>query len=207
MRRARLLVAVAALVASGAIVAVACGGRELDPNAPEGGWLDDAGAYHLPDGRVLAPGAGCVGFEAAAWAADVDPKDWGSVAAHPCDADTDCAFLPEGYPFGQSGCVFWADATPRCGVGLGPAQDIIPCNLGSAGDAYCAAVFQQFVSVPGAVAEGRCVPCDQWGLRLATCKKGNCATGCASHGGVPLARALFVRRGDGASNCENPCQQ
>ncbi len=153
--------------ATGVFAAGACGGMVVGYDIP--GGLDDAGVFHQPDGAILfAPGSGCTGFDAAIFEAppscqiqvrssEVDPIPdensrcavWGAGALTihypvdtycvPCDLGDKCA----------------ADAGKCIAVLGAPKTPALRCNPGAAGDAYCAAFFQQYVRGNG-VAAGRC---------------------------------------------------
>ncbi len=210
---ARLATSLGAGCAGVALVVVACGGRTTNPDVPEG-YVDDAGAFHLPDGRVLfGPGSGCVGFVAPSWADEIDASQaWSpqiDQAPFRCDADSQCKFYPPNYPYGNTSdrdqsCSLYGEAGPFCHLldkGWPPG-----CNPGSAGDAYCRALYQQFVSAPRAVAMAHCVDCAHWNDRANdyACIAGVCLTDCPWPG-INWSRALCVQR-DTSSQCERPCK-
>jgi hypothetical protein len=114
------------------------------------GYLDDAGAFHSPDGAVVfSPGSACGNYS---------PSSFPTALGASCSTDDDCqtwiaSHFPPSYPVFNFGC-----HSNRCDIsaiplGAGnptPAQDHGPgkevyCTPGPEGDNYCTAFFEQFI--------------------------------------------------------------
>jgi hypothetical protein len=206
------------------------------------GTLDDAGEFHLPDGAILfAPGSACVGYDAGGW------------TTPPCT--TQCVLDEAGT---NAQCLAWAASLGpaelttfgvcrqngeddagipicECGAfgGLGP-----PCDYENydAGNAFCSAWAQQFVTGGTAVARchkactvrgadggveyyGQQDPC--WAGLPGAAFRGSCTTGGVVDPAPDPCSLVPQSSGDGCENmgnlplcvtrsgvskCEAPCQ-
>lgn len=139
---------VAAIVVVAAVgLAVACGGRlGLD------GSLDDAGVFRRPDGEVVfGPGSFCRSEAGAVY----EHRPFCDRDASNVDNHTRCnVWWRENFPFPASSDCDMEDAGLRCVPDFFPQE---PCPVGSVGDAYCAAYYQQFV-LGDARAQAQCSP-------------------------------------------------
>lgn len=142
----------AAIGAFGVAGVAFCGGR-LDIRQPEG-YVDEAGAFRLPDGAILfEPGGKCRGYDRAKYATPSpecplnNPSvciDWGRERS------------PSDYPV-NGGCwtAPWSKLGGTCAANVlrswpGPGMEglagpIVYCNPDAGGDAFCEAFWRQFV--------------------------------------------------------------
>jgi hypothetical protein len=205
-------------------IAVACGGREQPLSPPGPGYVDDAGLAHYSDGGVVPTrGGACVGFDSGAFA---------SLYPLPsCSSDAECqAWLSEHVPKGyasQPACVKQGGSNPTysCGADflLEYSQTLAPmrdqgtpyCTPGPEGDAYCQALFDQFVVGDAHVAVGCHHRCNLISPEhgASYCEPNSdysiCEALVAGYCGCVAATDdldLCVYRGDSdAATCEPPC--
>lgn len=194
-----------------AIVIAACGGR-LYGNPP--GYLDDAGAFHWPDGAVeYGQGTACVGYDPTV----SFPK---TLKPYPtCQSVADCAALfPPNYPVHFTGCQSNQCASDFIVEDYYP-DDRIYCTQGPLGDAFCSAFFNQFV-VGDAHVQTSCVhecirdtgnqadpnaPCQEEFDQCVINKPDGQTCSC-NEDWVLANTGLCVVRGDASvARCEAPC--
>ncbi len=153
-----------------------CGGKLLGEDVS--GSLEDGGVFQLPDGAVLfEPGSGCATFNKNAWPPWSDEHTTGPEWLGSTVGCTNNPVAPGGQAIdADPACVAWAqtlgvtypvstfcelasgDNPSYCQAFFDPRKvggDIIRCNLGPDGDAYCSAFFGQYVKGAG-VAIARC---------------------------------------------------
>lgn len=121
-----------------------CGGQTTDEPL---GTLDDSGTFHAPDGRVVfSPGSACTEYDAVAYfATSSDPPDCndpvdGTFESASCEAWAAATHLTFSFqPFAQCIAGKCTNFSNLVDTALGS------CHAGPSGDAYCAALYQQFV--------------------------------------------------------------
>jgi len=213
----RLLFNIVAATTTGLAAVAACGGEVFGNPI---GYLDDGGVFHSPDGAVVfGPGSACPGYDSAAFAS------LGS--SEPCSTDQECAdwfraHAPSNYTWNAK-CTQGIETTAKtctadfvnevATVNTGAG---VSCTPGAEGDAYCTAMYGQFL-LGDARVSSTCThlckmhipeqgpPYCESGTDVYKCSTGRPGESCTCDD-TPLANLeLCVERGDGGEHCEVPC--